>query len=220
MPKYNRLEKRRWLALLGMFIATFFYFWGLGLQQSISYLPEALRKDMGAYNKRRCAYVFYAANDGYACSAIVNMMRLRRLGEGLPSDVDLILIASDGLSKEIRHVAIETAQAYVYNATSFPAQLPQPLGHMSGYYNESGNKFLAFLLPTTIYRRLILLDADCLILRAPHHLFELPDEIPYAAPKAYWYWKKRKFQDSAFWKVRSLRRSRQDFLTSWFMTVG
>ncbi|TFJ82793.1 hypothetical protein NSK_005869 [Nannochloropsis salina CCMP1776] len=90
---------------------------------------------------------------------------------------------------------------------------------MSGYYNESGNKFLAFLLPTTIYRRLILLDADCLILRAPHHLFELPDEIPYAAPKAYWYWKKRKFQDSAFWKVRSLRRSRQDFLTSWFMTI-
>jgi len=94
---------------------------------------------MVAYNKRRCAYVFYAANGGYACSAIVNMMRLRRLGEGLPSDVDLNLIASDGLSKEIRHVAIETAQAYVYNSSSFPAQLPQPLGHVSGQYNESGN---------------------------------------------------------------------------------
>jgi len=38
---------------------------------------------------RKCAYVFYATNDGYACSALVNMMRLRRLGEGLPPHTDL-----------------------------------------------------------------------------------------------------------------------------------
>ena len=30
----------------------------------------------------RFAYVFYAANDPYGCSALVNMARLRRLGGG------------------------------------------------------------------------------------------------------------------------------------------
>lgn len=169
---------------------------------------------------RRFAYVFYATNDGYACSALLNMMRLRRLEDGLPSNVDLILIASNTVSHEVRRTATEHVGAKVFNASSFPPQMVKPLGKYSHFYTESSNKFLAFLLPNTTYRRIILLDADCLVLRPPHHLFMLPDEIPFAAPKAYWYWNRPQFQDTAFWNVPELRLSRQDFLTSWLMSVS
>lgn len=169
---------------------------------------------------RRFAYVFYATNDGYACSALLNMMRLRRLEDGLPSNIDLILIVSNAVSREIRHTAIEDVGAKVFNASSFHPQMVRPLGKYSHFYTESSNKFLAFLLPNTTYRRIILMDADCLVLRPPHHLFDLPDEIPFAAPKAYWYWNNSHFQDTAFWNVPELRKSRQDFLTSWLMSVS
>ncbi len=168
----------------------------------------------------RFAYVFYAANDPYGCSALVNMARLRRLGGGLPSNVDLVLIASDKLSPSIARAAVERIQARVYNASSFPLHMAAPLGKFADYYRDSVDKFLGFLLPANVYRRVILLDADCLVLRPPHHLFELPDEIPFAAPKAYWYWNNPHYQDTAFWKVPELRLSRQDFLTSWIMSVS
>ena len=168
----------------------------------------------------RFAYVFYAANDPYGCSALVNMARLRRLGGGLPANVDLVLIASDKLSSSIARAAVERTGALVYNASSFPLRMAAPLGKFADYYRDSVDKFLGFLLPSPVYRRVILLDADCLVLRPPHHLFELPDEIPFAAPKAYWYWNNPQYQDTAFWQVPELRRSRQDFLTSWIMSVS
>ena len=168
----------------------------------------------------RFAYVFYAANDPYGCSALVNMARLRRLGRGLPSNVDLVLIASDELSPSIARAAVERTQARVYNASSFLFRMAAPLGKFADYYRDSVDKFLGFLVPAHVYRRVILLDADCLILRPPHHLFELPDEIPFAAPKAYWYWNNPQYQDTAFWQVPELRLSRQDFLTSWIMSVS
>jgi hypothetical protein len=168
----------------------------------------------------RFAYVLYAANDPDGCSALVNMARLRRLGGGLPSNVDLVLIASDKLSPSIARAAVERIDARVYNASSFPLHMAAPLGKFADYYRDSVDKFLGFLLPANIYRRVILLDADCLVLHPPHHLFELPDEIPFAAPKAYWYWNNPHYQDTAFWQVPELRLSRQDFLTSWIMSVS
>ena len=168
----------------------------------------------------RYAYVFYAANDPYGCSALVNMARLRRLNGGLPRNVDLILIASEKLSASISHAAVERTRALIYNANSFPLHMAAPLGKFADYYRDSVDKFLGFLLPSDVYRRVILLDADCLILRPPNHLFELPDEIPFAAPKAYWYWNNPHYQDTAFWRVPELRLSRQDFLTSWIMSVS
>lgn len=134
--------------------------------------------------------------------------------------VDLILIASDELSPAIRRTAIEIVGAKIFDASSFRSQMTPPLGKFSEYYRQSSNKFLAFQLPNTTYRRLVLMDADCLILRPPHHLLELPDEIPFAAPKAYWYWNNPQYQDTAFWTVPELRLSRQDFLTSWIMSVS
>lgn len=166
----------------------------------------------------RYAYVFYAATDPYGCSALVNMARLRRLGEGLLPATDLILIASDKLSPSIARAA-ERVHAVVYNSTSFPLQLAAPVGRSASYYQDSFNKFLGFLLPSNVYRRIILMDPDCLIFRSPHHLFELPDHIPFAAPKAYWYWNNPQYHDTAFWHVPQLRLSRQDFLTSWIMSV-
>ena len=182
--------------------------------------PMASFLSSGPSGPTRFAYVFYAANDPYGCSALVNMARLRRLGGGLPSNVDLVLIASDKLSPSIARAAVERIQARVYNASSFPLHMAAPLGKFADYYRDSVDKFLGFLLPANVYRRVILLDADCLVLRPPHHLFELPDEIPFAAPKAYWYWNNPHYQDTAFWKVPELRLSRQDFLTSWIMSVS
>jgi alpha-N-acetylglucosamine transferase len=167
----------------------------------------------------RYAYVFYAATDPYGCSALVNMARLRRLGGGVSPAVDLILIASDKLLPSIAQAAAERLHAVVYNSSSFPLHLAAPVGRDAYYYQDSFNKFLGFLLPSNVYRRIILMDPDCLIFRPPHHLFELPDEIPFAAPKAYWYWNNPHYQDTAFWRVPELRLSRQDFLTSWIMSV-
>ena len=96
----------------------------------------------------RFAYVFYAANDPYGCSALVNMARLRRLGGGLPSNVDLVLIASDKLSSSIARAAVERTGALVYNASSFPLHMAAPLGKFADYYRDSVDKFLGFLLPS------------------------------------------------------------------------
>lgn len=172
----------------------------------------------------RYAYVFYASNDAYCCAAIVNMARLRRFKDPhtLPESVDLVLIVSEGVSEGMQRVAQEQWGALVYKRGDFgPEQaMAGPLGKFGQYYKDCFQKFLAFLLPVSVYKRLIVLDADCLILRPPHHLFGLPDEIPLAAPPAYWYWNRPNYQDTAFWQQENLRQSRQDFLTTWIMSVS
>lgn len=175
----------------------------------------------------RYAYVFYAANEAYCCAALVNLARLRRFNgtHALPRNVDLVLIVSEAVSPAMQAIARETWGALVYQASSFGAApgvrlIDPPLGKFADYYRDSFQKFLAFLLPADVYKRLVVLDADCLILRPLHHLFTFPDELPLAAPPAYWYWQRAHFQDTAFWQDPTLRQSRQDFLTTWIMSVG
>ena len=149
----------------------------------------------------RYAYVFYAAEDAYACSALVNMARLRRFG--LPANVDLVMLAHDTVSSTLREVAQEKFGALIYESSSFggDAAMSSPTGELAGYYRHCFQKLMVFLLPQDVYRRVILMDADSLILRPPHHLFHLPEELPFALPQGYWL-----LPD-------------EDTLTSWFMSV-
>ena len=148
---------------------------------------RAMREDRGFVNHTtwRYAYVFYASNDAYACSTLVNMARLQKT---LPENVDLVMIAFDSVSSPIRDVAVHHLGALLYNTSSFGKEFDMgfPIGSNEGGYRHCFLKFLAFLLPSEKYRRLIMLDSDSLVLRAPHHLFHLPDELPLAVPSAYW----------------------------------
>ena len=152
------------------------------------------------------------------------MARLRSFNGSLtlPENVDLVLIVSDAVSSPMQEVARRKCGAIVHKCSEFGDEyaMARPIGEHSEYYADCFQKFLVFLLPTNVYKRVIAIDADCLIMRAPHHLFLLPDEIPLAAPQAYWYWQKPKYQDTAFWKDETLRNSRQDFLTTWLMSVS
>ena len=150
----------------------------------------------------RYAYVFYAAENQYACSALVNMARLKKFG--LPRQVDLIMIVHKTVSAEMCQIAQETFGALIYDTKSFgeESHMGSPIGTHSGYYQHCFQKLMVFLLPSEIYRRVILLDADSLILRAPHHLFQLPSELPFALPKGYWL------------------RPKEDKLTNSFMSVS
>lgn len=186
--------------------------------------PHTLNLLASRQGPSRYAYVFYAANEAYCCAALVNMARLRRFNgsHALPQNVDLVLIVSEAVSPRMQAIAQETWGALVYQSSSFGAEnrlIDPPLGKFAHYYRDSFQKFLAFLLPADVYKRVVVLDADCLILRPPHHLLALPDELPLAAPPAYWYWQRAHFQDTAFWRDLTLRQSRQDFLTTWIMSV-
>lgn len=137
---------------------------------------------------QRFAYAFYVSNDAYGCGALVNMARLIEVGGGLPPAIDLIMIAKDGaVSDRILSIAEKEMHAKIYFASGFgpDVDMGTPVG-VHTHYRDCFLKFLAFLLPADTYRRLILIDTDSLVLRPPNHLFHLPDELPIAAPKAYW----------------------------------
>jgi alpha-N-acetylglucosamine transferase len=165
-------------------------------------LDLPLASPLSTKQPTRYAYVFYAAEDMYACSALVNMARLKRFG--LPPNVDLIMIAHDTVSMAIQQAAQEKFGALIYETKSFgeETRMGSPIGSHSGYYQHCFQKLMVFLLPDDVYRRVILMDADSLILRPPYHLFQLPDELPFALPKGYWL------------------RPVEDKLTSWFMSVS
>lgn len=67
-------------------------------------------REFANHTAGRYAYVFYASNDAYACSALVNMARLHKT---LPENVDLVMIAFDSVSSAIRDVAVRRC-VYVY----------------------------------------------------------------------------------------------------------
>lgn len=161
----------------------------LSLGPSVSNQKSSQATTLATARAPRYAYVFYVADDAYGCGALVNMARLREAEGGLPDNVDLVMVAKDGaVSESILEKAEHELGGIVYPTSSFGegADFIAPVGGLSGYYNDCFLKFRAFLLPPDVYQRLILIDTDSLIIRPPHHLFRLPDELPLAAPSAYW----------------------------------
>ncbi|EXK76616.1 hypothetical protein FOQG_18651 [Fusarium oxysporum f. sp. raphani 54005] len=124
------------------------------------------------------AYVFYAAEDVYACSAAVNIHLLRTT---LHTKHRIIVFTSPDISKEY----IDIFQAL--DVTIIEEQ-PIPLHNDSvPYYAGCLLKLAAFRMheidPTV--RRILTLDSDQLILKNLDHLFRLPS-TPFLAPAAYW----------------------------------
>lgn len=130
------------------------------------------------YDPSKHAYVFYATNSAYACSAIVNFHRLKHT---LNTTVPGILLASSGVSNTTLAAARTAGLEVIHDE-------PPPLAPGGVvYYSQVLLKLRALNLRAVKprLRRIIVLDADQLILKNLDHLFALP-EAEIAAPLAYW----------------------------------
>lgn len=102
-------SNRRWLLPLLISATACLLVFGPGLHHAGGLSPSSssssslavvdgahsARESAGGKKKKRVAYAFYASDSRYACSALVNMARLRSLGGGLPPDTDLVLLLTD-----------------------------------------------------------------------------------------------------------------------------
>lgn len=126
----------------------------------------------------RNAYVFYATQDVYACSALVNIFLLRVVFQ---TRHRLIIILSRDVSEQYRPVLIDMGVT-IYE------EEPAPLHSDSVSYYDG---CLLKLSALRIHRRdehldrVLVLDADQLIVRSLDHLFASPP-ISFQAPTAYW----------------------------------
>lgn len=124
------------------------------------------------------AYVFYATQADYACSVLVNIDRL--IHRFNTSHRIIVLVKPDLPSEYLRAF---TAQ----NATVIPYEPPQLATFGSFYYRDVLLKLVTFRLHHYIpsLKRILVLDADQLILQSLDHVFSLP-AVDVAAPRAYW----------------------------------
>lgn len=124
------------------------------------------------------AYVFYATSNAYACSALVNIHRLRTM---FNSKMPIILLASSGVSdlavSEMKRNGVEVIRD----------EPPPVVPGGSMYYSGVLLKLRALRLHQIKPRlkRIQIFDADQLIMKSPESLFELPS-VDVAAPLAYW----------------------------------
>lgn len=124
------------------------------------------------------AYVFYATQDDYACSVLVNIHRLNVLHNTLHR---IIVLVKPDLPSQ--YLTAFTAQ----NATVIPYEPPPLADGDVPYYQDVLLKLVGFRLHQYIpsLKRILILDADQLILQSLDHVFSLP-EVDVAAPRAYW----------------------------------
>lgn len=127
----------------------------------------------------RFAYVFYATNDNYACSVLVNIHRLKKL---LHTALAIHVIATLEVSEDVLQ-AIRAAGATLHIQPTPP--LPDTAVQ---YYRDSLLKLRAFQMHKLSpgLTRVLAFDADQLVMKNMDHLFtDLPD-VDLAAPRAYW----------------------------------
>ena len=124
------------------------------------------------------AYVFYATQAEYACSVLINIDRLKTL---FNTTHRIIVLVKPDLATE--YLPAFTAQ----NATVIPYEPPQLADVNVPYYQDVLLKLVAFRLHHYIpsLKRILILDADQIILQSLDHVFDLP-AVDLAAPRAYW----------------------------------
>ena len=134
------------------------------------------------------AYVFYATQDDYACSALINIERLQRK---FNTRHRIIILISTSVSEPMRQALAE------HNATVVLHDVPPLAENGASYYRDVLLKLVAFKLHLIdpSLRRVLIMDADQLILKNLDDLFYLPD-TDLAAPRAYWI--QRDFISSTF----------------------
>ncbi|KAA8908200.1 nucleotide-diphospho-sugar transferase, partial [Sphaerosporella brunnea] len=124
------------------------------------------------------AYVFYATEDTYACSALINAHIIRNVHN---STLPIYLLASPGVSAEALIAINDIGITVVHDVAP-------PLGEKAAaYYSEVLLKLRAFQLHhvNPALNRIIVLDSDQLVRKSLDHLFELPP-ADVAAPLMYW----------------------------------
>jgi hypothetical protein len=124
------------------------------------------------------AYVFYATTPQYACSVLVNIDRLQNR---FNAKHRIIVLVKPNL--DTSYLSAFTA----HNATVIPFEPPQNPTQDVPYYQGVLLKLVTFRLHHYIpsLKRILVLDADELILQSLDHVFDLP-EVDLAAPRAYW----------------------------------
>ncbi|KAF4552673.1 Hypothetical protein D9617_9g024620 [Elsinoe fawcettii] len=125
------------------------------------------------------AYVFYATEDAYACSVLVNIDRLQT---GFKTKHRIFVLATRDLSK---------AYLDAFRARGVTVTLQRAPKMPSGsaqYYINCMTKLLAFKLHhiDKTLRRILVIDSDQLILQNLDHLFTGLPPVDLAAPRAYW----------------------------------
>ncbi|KAG8529929.1 uncharacterized protein KY384_005410 [Bacidia gigantensis] len=122
--------------------------------------------------------VFYVTQGPYACSALINIDRLRKT---FNSTYPIVVFVKPGLQSSF--LDLFTA----YNATVVLYEPPPIPINTSSYYTGVLLKLVSFRLHQIIpsLNRVLVLDSDQLILQSPDHLFSLP-VVDLAAPRAYW----------------------------------
>lgn len=128
----------------------------------------------------RFAYVQYATDKNYLCSAVINFNRLHRFA----ADHDQVLvIPNDWLAPKSK-----MAKAIEDIRTTNPDLILRPRNLLTtskgeSTWHKSLTKFHAFDL--TDYTRILAFDSDSLVLNNMDHYFLAP-LAPVAVPRAYW----------------------------------
>ena len=130
------------------------------------------------YSPSPFAYVFYATEPEYACSVLVN---IERLNSNFATRNRIIILVKPDLPP--KYLTAFTSQ----NATVIPYEPPPLAGDGGTYYQDVLLKLVAFRLHHYIpsLKRILVLDADQIILQSIDHVFHLP-AVDLAAPRAYW----------------------------------
>jgi alpha-N-acetylglucosamine transferase len=124
------------------------------------------------------AYVFYATDNPYACSTLVNVQRLL----DLRTMHDIHLLVSPTVDA---HYLRASEVLSVTVTIREPLKLPG--GSRDGYYDDCLLKLEAFRMHESdpYLKRVIVPDVDQLITKSLDSLFELPS-ADLATPRAYW----------------------------------
>lgn len=122
--------------------------------------------------------MFYITSDSYACSALVNIHRLKH---NFQTKIRIIALMSSHVSPEY------TSALEELNTTVIRREAPPLHEGGAAYYDSCLLKLLVFqmheLVPSV--HRVLALDSDQLILQSLDHVFDLP-LVDLAAPRAYW----------------------------------
>lgn len=126
-------------------------------------------------------YVFYATSDIYACSALVNIHRLRHI---FHTKYPVYLLASSAVSDTYKERFRER-----YSVTIIEHEPPPLAEQSSPYYRDVLLKLVSFNLLEWApqLRRVLVLDSDQIILKSLDDAFtRVPSNVEVTAPHAYW----------------------------------
>jgi len=132
------------------------------------------------------AYVFYATQDTYACSVLVNIHQLQIVHK-TPHRI-FVLITKDISANYISALSSTGATLSLQNP---PALREGTEGNV--YYKDCLLKLFGFKMHhiDPSLKKAIVLDSDQLIVKSLDHLFHMDDlDVDLAAPRAYWIDKK------------------------------